>query len=108
MERIGLWFELVSCTPDGQNMPGIGGIFFNGVPDAVDVDGDSGCIAEGFHAPDTVLYLALLDAGFIRMRFKRRIFPYQDRLRRFFRRPVPEMDILGKNRFVKYMLQISE
>lgn len=74
MERIGLRFELVSHTPDGQNMPGIGGIFFNGVPDAVNVDGNRGRIAEGFHAPDTVLYLALWDARFIRMRFKGRMF----------------------------------
>lgn len=36
-------------------MLGIGGVFFDGVPDAVDVDGDGGCIAEGFHAPDAVV-----------------------------------------------------
>ena len=36
-------------------MLGIGGVFFDGVPDAVDVDGDGGCIAERFHAPDAVV-----------------------------------------------------
>ena len=49
------WPELVSHAPDGQDMLGIGGVFFDGVPDAVDVDGDGGCIAEGFHAPDAVV-----------------------------------------------------
>lgn len=55
MERIRLRLELVPHTPDGQNVLGIGGIFFDGVPDAVDVDGDCGRIAEGFHAPDAVV-----------------------------------------------------
>lgn len=49
------WPELVSHAPDGQDMLGIGGVFFDGVPDAVDVDGDGGCVAEGFHAPDAVV-----------------------------------------------------
>lgn len=36
-------------------MLGVCGVFFDGVPDAVDVDGDGGCVAEGFHAPDAVV-----------------------------------------------------
>lgn len=31
------WPELVSHSPDGQNMLGVCGVFFDGVPDAVDV-----------------------------------------------------------------------
>lgn len=34
---------------------GVYGVFFDGVPDAVDVDGDGGCVVEGFHAPDAVV-----------------------------------------------------
>lgn len=36
-------------------MLGVCGVFFDGVPDAVDVDGNGGCVAEGFHAPDAVV-----------------------------------------------------
>ena len=50
-----LHLELIPYAPYGEDVFGVGWVFFYGFADAVDVYGDGGGVAQGFHAPDAVV-----------------------------------------------------
>lgn len=60
--------EAVADAPDGFDIDGRGGIRLDLFADAVDVNHDGCCVAEGVHAPDAVeeLVLAEGNAGILR------------------------------------------
>ena len=47
--------ELIPYAPYGEDVFGVGWVFFYRFADAVDVYGDGGGVAQGFHAPDAVV-----------------------------------------------------
>ncbi len=71
------WTETVADSPDGGKKDGTGGIHFDFLPEAVDVDGNGGIITERFQPPDHFVEILAAEylTGMAHQEEKKLIFP---------------------------------